>query len=173
MNEGISYDDSRVKKLFEALGSKARARALRGGFKRAATYMRKVAINNLRTTAAGKSQKPLNTATGIHKGIRAETYRKGVGFRVTIAYKKAGRGGGREYGFHKGRYNKAAKPVLLFAERGTKWRKTKSGKRRGALSRYGFMAKTKAQTEGKVTELLKKEILENVKRVAKRYGAQC
>ena len=169
----MQYDDRELQRLFAELDSKQRLRALKGAFRREANQVRKTAINNLRGS--------IRSDRDLERGVRAVVFKRKAGFRVTIGTKKAGKSG-KEYGFHTNRRG-LKKPVLIWAEAGTKWRKTKSkskfmangkwftaGKSRGFMKRYGFMQKTLSDVRGNVTENLHNELIANVKKVAKKHG---
>lgn len=169
----MQYDDRELQRLFAELDSKQRLRALKGAFRREANQVRKTAINNLRGS--------IRSDQDLERGVRAIVFKRKAGFRVTIGTKKAGKSG-KEYGFHTNRRG-LKKPVLIWAEAGTKWRKTKSkskfltngrwltaGKSRGFMKRYGFMQKTLSDVRGNVTENLRNELIINVRKVAEKYG---
>lgn len=168
----MQYDDRELQRLFAELDEPHRLRALKGAFRREANQVRKTAINNLRGS--------IRSDRDLERGIRAIVFKRKAGFRVTIGTKKAGKSG-KEYGFHTNRRG-LKKPVLIWAEAGTKWRKSKTAtkfltpkgwrttKTRGFMKRYGFMQQTLQQVRGSVTEGLHKEIVNNVTRVAKKHG---
>lgn len=169
----IDYSDAELQKLFAQLDTKKRLRALKGAFRREANRVRKTAINNLRGS--------IRSDEDLERGIRAVVFKRKAGFRVTIGTKKAGKNG-KEYGFHTNRRG-LKKPVLIWAEAGTKWRKSKTksrftvggkwytaGKHRGFMKRYGFMQKTLTNVRDSVTDNLHNEVIKNVKRIAKKYG---
>lgn len=173
----IRYDDSNLRKLFADMEPSQRKKALKGAFRREANRIRKVAVNNLRATG-------INHAQELSRGIRAVVFKRDAGFRVTAASRKSNKQGKGERGMHKNRYG-LKKPVLAWAETGTRWRMVKStrahkvkikgrwvtvGKHRGFMRRYGFIKQTKAQVEGTVTESLRKEIADSVIKTAKKYG---
>lgn len=185
----LHYDDENLQRLFEELKPRRRMAALKGAFRRAANRVRKTAVNNLRSS--------IRTDKDLEKGIRAEVLKRKTGFRVTIGSKvmkgryKGTRKGRRLYGrakstwsnfsYHTNRQGKE-KPVLIWAEAGTKWRKTKkptrfivggrwrTGRNRGMMRRYGFMQKTAEEVRGGVTASLHNEVINSVKRVAEKYG---
>lgn len=186
----MTIDDEKLVKLFEALDPKRRRQALKGALRRTANLVRKKAQANLKSSH-------INTSTGLPKGIRRLLYKQKLGFRVTVGTKK--RGGGQNsaaYGYHQGRsYRRAVergvsaarltsyeKPVLLWAENGTKSRRTKAsslwrGSRRkrrghptGSMPRYGFMERTRQEMSPEVDALLKNEINLNIQKIAKKYG---
>lgn len=174
MADDIRYDDGNLQRLFAELEPRRRAQALRGGFRNAANKVRKKAVGNLREA--------IHTDRDLEKGVRAIVFKQQAGFRVTIGTKKAGKNGKGEAGMHTNRRG-LKKPVLIWAEEGTKDRKTKSsgGKRAaryraahrtGRMPKYGFMAKTKAEMRESVTADIRKMVVENVERVARKYGCK-
>lgn len=169
------YDDSNLQRLFAELEPKQRLQALKGGFRREAGQVRKTAINNLRSSG-------IRTDRDLESGVRAVVFKQQAGFRVTVGTKA----GKKQYGFHKNRRGEL-KPILLWAELGTEDRRTKSnsgkhtrqwtgrlrsGHYTGRMKRYGFMAQTLDQVSGTVTENLHNEIIQNVEKVAKKYGCK-
>lgn len=166
------YDDRNLQRLFAELETPQRLRAIKGAFRKAANNVRKTAINNLRGS--------IRTDRDLERGIRALVFKRKAGFRVTIGTRKAGKSG-KEYGFHTNRKG-LKKPVLIWAEAGTKWRKSKgntrykiggvwrTGRTRGFMKRYGFMQQTLDQVRGSVTENLHSEIINSIKQIAKKYG---
>ena len=177
MARDISYDDSNLQRLFVELEPKRRLRAIKGSFRQEANHVRKVAINNLRSSG-------LRTDKDLERGVRSVVFKRAAGFRVTIGTKKAGKNGKGEAGFHTNRRG-LKKPILIWAEEGTEERRTKSkqGSRRraarlrsshrtGRMKRYGFMAQTLSSVRDTVTASLRDTILENVQSAAKKYGCK-
>jgi len=173
----FSYDDSDLRRLFAEMEPKQRLKALKGGFRREANQVRKKAVNNLRSSG-------IRTDRDLESGIRAIVFKRQAGFRVTIGTKKAGKNGGKAYGFHTNRRGEQ-KPVLIWAEGGTDERKTKSnsgrhtrrfvyrlraGHKTGRMRRYGFMKQTRDEVATNVTDNLRNEIIQSVEKVAKKYG---
>lgn len=169
----IQYDDEDLQRLFAEMDTKKRLKALKGAFRRGANRVRKTVLNNLRGS--------IRTDKDLERGVRAVVFKRKAGFRVTIGTKKAGKTG-KEYGFHINRRG-LKKPVLIWAEAGTKWRRTKSkqrfkangkwrtaGTHRGFMKRYGFMQKTAADVRDSVTDNLHNEVINSVRKVAKKYG---
>lgn len=169
----MQYDDEDLQRLFAEMDTKKRLKALKGAFRREANRVRKTALNNLRGS--------IRTDKDLERGVRAVVFKRKAGFRVTIGTKKAGKTG-KEYGFHINRRG-LKKPVLIWAEAGTKWRRTKSkqrfkangkwrtaGTHRGFMKRYGFMQKTAADVRDSVTDNLHNEVINSVRKVAKKYG---
>lgn len=168
----MQYNDAELQKLFAELDTKQRLKALKGAFRREANRVRKTALNNLRGS--------IRSDRDLERGVRAVVFKRKAGFRVTIGTKKAGRSG-KEYGFHINRKG-LKKPVLIWAEAGTKWRKSKkatrymvggkwrTGTTRGFMKRYGFMQKTLTDVRGSVTDSLHNEVINSVKEIAKKHG---
>lgn len=164
----MTVDDENLVKLFKALDPKQREKALKGALMRAGNLLLKEAQTNLKN-------KKINTDTGLPKGIRRLIYKKVLGFRVTVGTGKKGVRGG----FHTNRFGKE-KPVLLWAEGGTKkrftttltriFRRKRRGHSTGWMPRYGFMEKTRQEMSPQIEALLKKEINLNIQRIAKKYG---
>lgn len=175
-----SYDDRNLQKLFAELQPKRRRQAIKGALRRAATKVKRTAISNLGSC--------VNSTPELEKGVRALVWKRRAGFRVTVGEKYADKNGKGEQGFYQSRRQrlkdgKSRKyPVLRWLEDGTKVRKSKSdtlykigdryitGRKRGFIKRYGFMRKTVNQVSGTITETVKSEVINNVKRVAKKYG---
>lgn len=71
-------------------------------------------------------------------------------------------------------------PVLIWAEEGTDYRRTKTKYRffrrgrkshpTGRMKRYGFMRKTLSEVKNSVTDSLHNEIARNIIKTAKKYG---
>lgn len=177
----IQYDDSRLQQLFVELEPKRRLQAIKGAYRKEANRVKKVAVNNLRGSG-------LKSSKDLEKGIRSVVFKKQAGFRVTVGTKKANKKGKGEYGFHTNRRG-LKKPILIWAELGTAERQTKSGgglgslfsrrasrkrksHRTGRMKRYGFIAQTKTSVSGEVTENLRKNFVESVRKVSQKYGAK-
>lgn len=174
MAADLRYDDGNLQRLFAELEPRRRTQALKGGFRKAANNVRKKAVGNLREA--------IRTDRDLEKGVRAIVFKRTAGFRVTIGTKKAGKNGKGEAGMHTNRRG-LKKPVLIWAEEGTKQRTTKSsgGKRAtrlrsshstGSMPRFGFMRKTRDEVRETVTDDMRKMVTENVERVAKKYGCK-
>lgn len=176
MARTIDYNDENLQRLFAELEPKRRLQAIKGGFRREANQVRKTAINNLRSSI--KSNKDLE------KGVRAIVFKRKAGFRVTVGTKRAGKNGKGEAGFHTNRQG-LKKPVLIWAEEGTKERQTKPKKgtrrraarlrashRTGRMKRYGFMAQTLTSVRDTVTNNIHEMVAENVQKVAEKYGCK-
>lgn len=174
----LEYDDSNLQRLWRALDPDKRKKALKGALRREAAKVRRVALGNLRDCVSSNSE--------LERGMRAVVWKRAAGFRVTIgtkaASKKTGKGARGFYISRKtrGKPGATGKPVLVWAETGTERRYTKTktrvftrsrkGHYTGRMKRYGFMRKTRNQVEGSVTDSLRREIVDNIKRTARKYG---
>lgn len=163
----VEYNDGNLQRLFAELEPKRRTQALKGGFRKVANDVRKKAVANLRGE--------IRTDKDLEKGVRAIVFKRKAGFRVTV-------GTSGDKGMHTNRQG-LKKPVLLWAEMGTKLRKTKDGGGRraaryraahntGSMPRYGFLDKTRAQVRDTVTGDMQKMVTENVERIAQKYGCK-
>jgi hypothetical protein len=176
MARTIDYNDENLQRLFAELEPKRRLQAIKGGFRREANQVRKTAINNLRSS--------IQSNKDLEKGVRAIVFKRKAGFRVTVGTKRAGKNGKGEAGFHTNRQG-LKKPVLIWAEEGTKERQTKPKKgtrrraarlrtshRTGRMKRYGFMAQTLTSVRDTVTTNIHEMVAENVQKVAGKYGCK-
>lgn len=176
MARSIDYNDENLQRLFAELKPKRRLQAIKGGFRREANQVRKTAINNLRSS--------IQSNKDLEKGVRAIVFKRKAGFRVTVGTKRAGKNGKGEAGFHTNRQG-LKKPILIWAEEGTKNRKTKpkQGTRRraarlrashstGQMKRYGFMAQTLRSVRDTVTNDIHEMVTDNVQKVAEKYGCK-
>ena len=170
MAKDFQYDDANLQRLFAAMDTQKRLKALKGAFRRQANLVRKTAINNLRGS--------IRSDKDLERGVRAIVFKRKAGFRVTVGTKKAGRSG-KEYGFHKNRRG-LKKPVLIWAEEGTALRHTKNrtrffirtrkGHPTGRMKRYGFLQKAADEVRDSVTDNLHNEVINSVKEIAKKHG---
>lgn len=173
MAVNFEYDDTNLQHMFEALQPKQRLKALRGAFRREANKFRRKAIKNLRSS--------IRSDRDLERGVRTIVFKRAAGFRVTVGTKKANRNGKGEQGMHLNRQG-LKKPVLIWAEEGTESRYTKSktrifrrkrkGHSTGRMKRYGFMAKTRDEISGSITESLHNEVINSIKKEAKKYGCK-
>lgn len=171
----ITYDDSNLMKLFRELSPENRLKAIKGALRRQASKVRRTAVNNLRGSI--RSQ---NDQKGLESGVRAVVFKRKAGFRVTVGTKAGSKKTGKgERGIHTNRRG-LKKPVLIWAEEGTKERHTKTatkiftrsrkGHSTGRMKRYGFLRKTLNEVRGTVTDSLHNEIIQSVTRISKKYG---
>ena len=92
------------------------------------------------------------------------------GFRVTVG---TGRG---NVGFHKTRQG-VLKPVLMWAEDGTEYRRTRGSAKRpsrvtGKMKRYGFLERAKNQTAGRITNDIRDAVVNGIIKTSQKYGCQ-
>lgn len=159
-NKTITYDDSNFYKLYAAMEGKQRVKALKGACRAEANKVRKVAVNNLRASDVIKSN------SRLEKCIWGGSFKKSVGFSVGITTKSKG----KKRGFYTTK-RQGDKPVLLFAENGSKEeRRTKSGHRTGFMPVTAIMATSRRQVRTSVGDDLRKEMLSYTEKVARKYG---
>ena len=147
-----------IKQLLDQLSPKDQRKVMASAMRREANKLKRAAQMNVRASG-------LNTSTRVDKGVYSRVYPKryGLGFMVSV------KPHGAKKGIHRNRYGRE-KPVLMFAEEGTKprnvgprvggssafrkgkyasrkWRDYKrSGHSTGKMPKYGFIEKTE-QTE--------------------------
>lgn len=165
--------------MLQAISPKQQRKAMAGAMRREATRLKKAAQTRVRTSG-------LNAATGVDQGVYARVYpaRYGAGFMVSV------KPHGAKKGIHTNRRG-LKKPVLLFAEEGTKqrnvgprkhstssWRKGKyatsrwrdyqrTGHSTGRMRPYKFLAMTEqAETPG-IEQRLWSQFEKNVAKAAK------
>lgn len=184
MRYTITYDDTRLQRLFDAMSPRMRAKAMRGALRKEARRVRQAAVKNLRTERARlagqggrKSAAAVRTSNReLEKGIRTVVSKKTLGFRVTV-------GTARGKGFYKSRRFTGAGsrevPVLIWLEDGTALRVSSRskiaralgrGKNRGRIPSLRFMEKTRSQESANVTEGIRKATMESVEKTARKYG---
>lgn len=174
----VSYDDSRLTAFFAELDPKKRKAALRGGITRTAGKVLRMARKNLSTATNGRGRK-INTSTGLAKGIRRVVYKREAGFRVTIGTKINRKNASKNQGFHTNRRG-LTKPVLIWAEEGTKprktrtatkfWTRSRKGHSTGVMTPYRFMRKTREEAQRTVPEEIKEDIRKSMTRLIRKYG---
>lgn len=185
MSKDIQYDDSQLQQLFEQLSEKERVKALKGAFRAEARTVRKAAVNNLRSS--------LHSSSGLERGIRTLVFKRQLGFRVTVGtelkWNKDHTAYKTKKGYHTNRRGEE-KPVLIWAEDGTKerrtkgqraWHQTRSGRRRrymyngayrGRMRRYAFMERAKNQVSASVSRSLQENVRKYVQSVALKHGCR-
>lgn len=184
MAESLIYDDRGLQQLVAELEPKRRLRAIRGGIRKEAKRIQKIAVANLRGSG-------LRVTDDMEKGIRALVFKKRSGFRITAKARAANRRGKGEAGMHTNRYGQK-KPVLHFAESGTAERKTRgsigliksmlTGRKRrkskraahstGRMKAYTFMKPTIQYMNTTSTENVQTLIIEELTKTAKKYGCK-
>lgn len=174
----MQYDDYNLRKFFASLTPRNRKKVIKTACRKSGNVVRGVAVKNLRSSGIGN-------AARLSRGIRVVVFNREAGFRVTAASRQASRKTGKgERGMHTNRYG-VKKPVLAWAETGTKWRLVKTdkpvkqrvkgkwvtlGKRRGRLKGYGFMAKTRTEVDSYVGDMIKTEVTSQLVNLAKKNG---
>lgn len=177
----LTYTDHNLEQFWEELGPKRRVQAMRGTMRKEANYVRKTAVGNLRSSG-------LRTDADLERGVRQVVFKNTLGFRVTVGTKgrKTRKNpNAKTYGYHKNRRGQE-KPILIWAEDGTKERHTKHrgflggrlraitniGRRgyRGRMPHYAFMAKTRRETATSVTGGFSDAFRETVAKIALKYG---
>lgn len=155
--------------VFQALDLKDQRKAMRGAIRREGNRLKKHAIIELQSSGIGQG-----TKQRLSKGIRIRVYpdKFGAGFMLSVKPHK-------KQGYHKNRQDKE-KPVLMWAEDGTKYRKTKTKtkvfvrKRKGhvtwRMKRYGFMRKTDEQATRIVEQNLFSNFQKNLERATRKKG---
>ena len=108
--------------MLDAISPKQQRKAIAGAMRREANRLKKAAQTRVRTSG-------LNAATGVDKGVYTRLYpaRYGAGFMVSV------KPHGAKKGIHTNRRG-LKKPVLLFAEQGTKQRNV--GPRKHSTSQW-------------------------------------
>ena len=175
----ITYDDTRLQEMLNRLEPKRRAQALRGGVRKTATRVRRVAVRNLRRSWTRRgSGSGLRAGKEMERGIRRVVYRrKALGFRVTIGSKgRAPRSAEAVVANSQGK----RKPLLMWGEGGTASRHTRTRRdRRGLMRRgrptgempaYGFMSRTREEVRDSVGDEMKDNIRKEITRIARKYG---
>jgi len=144
-------------------------RQLRTAMKRGYTAASKKAIKIAQSSLTSSGPKVQGNSSDWARGIRNYNYSKGGGFKVTV--KPRGK-----KGFHTNRHGKQ-KPILMWAEDGTKERKTrgkgffKTGSlKRGKMPKYGFLEKAEAQMYQEVESSLLPSVEKAVQKAAAKAG---
>ena len=174
----LTYDDSQLRQLFAQMDEKQRAKAMKGGFRSAANLLKRSSISSLRSD--------LNSNRSLEKGVRALVFKRKLGFRVTVGTvmkrTKDRHGWVGVKGFHNN------KPVLIWAEDGTKERRLKGGRGahktkrgfrkrylyngayRGRMRPYQFLVEGQRKVGPQINETLQAGFRASVEKVAKKYG---
>lgn len=170
----MRYNDQNLRNLYADLSPANRKKIIRGACGRVGNTIRKTAVNNLRSSGLGQAEE-------LSSGIYVVVFKRKAGVRVTVAPRKARMNGKGEKGMHRNRYGEK-RPILYWAETGTKWRLSKkptkyringkwvSGKRRGRMKRYGFMSKTQTQVEYTAGRQIKQELIGKLRKLVEKNG---
>lgn len=170
MAETVRDLENPFAEVFQALDLKTQRKVMKSAMRREGNRLKKVAVANLNASGIGRG-----TNRNLSKGIYVRTYpdRYGLGFMVSV------RPHGSRKGIHKNRQG-LEKPVLMWAEDGTRQRRTgkrkrsffslsrftgkhvrnynRDGANRGRMRDYGFLAKTERETADSVEANLFKEL---------------
>lgn len=169
------YTGKEWRELAKQLSQKQIRSALKGAYRREANKAVKIARKHLHSS--GMQVK--GNQADWDKGIRPYVYSRGGGFLVTVKARAKSKRSSREAGMHTNRYG-VKKPILMWAEEGTRYRKTKSktkvfvrmkkGHLTGKMKAYGFMDKATPEMYRSVEQGLFPELEKAVKRQAKKAG---
>lgn len=159
------YTGTEWKELMKRMSSKEIRKVVKRGYTAAGKEALKIARQSLATSGP----KVFGNGTDWPKAIRQHNYSKGGGFMATV--KPRGK-----RGFHNNRYGKE-KPIVMWAEEGTKERKTRGkglfktgSKSRGRMPAYGFLEKVEGQMFQKVESALLPSVEEAVRKAAAKAG---
>ena len=183
MARTLIYDDSQLQKLFAELDEKQRAKAMKGAFRSTANLLKRSAVQNLRSS--------MRSSREMEKGVRALVFKRKLGFRVTVGTVLKKSKDKTHYTTKKGFYTNhqgLEKPVLIWAEDGTKERrlkgsrgthKTKRGFRkrylfngayRGRMPAFQFLVKAKQQVGPQIDQEMQENFRKQVEKASKKYG---
>lgn len=190
MARTLEYDDSQLRRLFAEMDEKQRAKAMKSAFRTTAGRLKLAAQQHVKSS--------IRSDKDLLRGVRALVFKQKLGFRVTVGtvIKRAKNRMGwvGVAGFHKTRQylknpNKySEKPVLIWAEDGTKERRLKGGRGshqtkrgfrkrylfngafRGRMSAYQFIVKANRQVGPQINQTLQENFRKSVEKTAKKYG---
>lgn len=144
--------------LTAALDQKSVRNSLRSALRKSAGRVKQAAVQQMKSRGlgAGSTQK-------LSKSIRTRVYPQNRGFLVTV--KPHGK-----KGYHRNRFGKE-KPVLMWAEEGTKARFTR-GRRRftGSMKAYRFMQRAEDMTSATIEKDLLREYEVQLQKRLKQKG---
>lgn len=175
--------------LLKQLDRKQIKRALKGAYRKEANNAVKIARRHLHSS--GMQVK--GNKADWDKGIRTYVYSRGGGFLVTVKARAKSKRNSKEAGMHANRqYGKpykrgplkgvprkeTKKPILMFAEDGTRLRKTRTnttywprkGHSTGQMRKYGFLEKATPEMFRSVEQGLQPELEKAVEKQAKKAG---
>ena len=145
--------------LMKQMSRRELRKALKSGYRKANNEALKIARQKLGET----SLHVMGNTRDWQRGVRGYIYSRGGGFMVTVK----GRG---KKSMHVNRRGKE-KPVLMWAEEGTKPRKRRhGGGSTGHMRVYNFMRDSEAAMFRKVEEVLAPELEKAVYRAAQKAG---
>ena len=183
MARTLEYDDHQLRELYAQMDEKQRAKAMKGAFRTTANVMRRAAVSFVRSD--------LHSSRDLEKGVRSLVFKQKLGFRVTVGtvVKKAANRSGwvGVKGFHLNRQG-LEKPVLIWAEDGTKERRLKGGRGthktkrgfrkrylfngayRGRMTAYQFIVKANQQVGPQINQTIQDNFRSSMEKTAKKYG---
>lgn len=149
--------------------------SVKRAYRREANKACKIAVQKLRVSGLDVK----GNRSDLEKGIRPFIYPRGGGFLVTVKARGANRQGKGEKGMHTNRTGKR-KPILMWAEEGTDFRKTKSrtkifarkrkGHSTGRMPGYGFLERATPEMYRSVETGLFPEVQAAVNKTAQKAG---
>lgn len=183
MARTLEYDDSQLQRLFAELDEKQRAKAMKGAFRTTANLLKRSAVSNLRSS--------IRSSREMEKGVRALVFKRKLGFRATVGTVLKKSKDKTHYTTKRGFYMNhqgLEKPVLIWAEDGTKERRLKgsrgshrtkrgfrkrylfNGAYRGRMRAYEFIVKANRQVGPQISQTLQENFRSSVEKTAKKYG---
>jgi hypothetical protein len=172
------YTGKEWENLLRQMNGKQIKKSLRGALRAESRKAQKIAQSKLQTSGL----RVQGDTADWKKGIRTRIYpdNKGMGFMITVKARAASRKTGNgEKSMHKNRFG-FKKPILMWAEEGTKSRKTKTqtkwgfrkrkGHSTGRMGAYGFMEAATPEMFQSVEAGLAPEVDKAVTKVAKKCG---
>lgn len=190
MARTLEYDDRQLRELYAQMGEKQRAQAMKGAFRGAARLLRSASVSVLRTDVSSNRE--------LEKGVRALVFKEKLGFRVTVgtvirkARNRMGwvgvKGFYKNKQYYKNPQRYSEKPVLIWAEDGTKERRLRGGRGshqtkrgfrkrylfngafRGRMKPYLFLVEGQRQVGPHINQSLQDNFRTSVEKTAKKYG---
>ena len=166
MAGGLTYTGEDWRKLINMMNARQVRNVVKRSFRAVAKVVRATAVTSLAST-------PINVRgnrSDWKKGIRSRIYSRGGGFSITVK----GVGG---KSMHKNRRG-LLKPILMWAEDGTAFRRTKGkgGKRSstrqsqytGRMPKYGFLERA----EGRMYQQVESELFPKVEQATMTVAAK-
>lgn len=127
------YVSSEVMTLLEHLTPRAVRNSLKGAYRSVAKYVR----SSGRSSLSASSLSVQGNRSDWSRGVRTRVYSRGGGFMLTVK-------GVKGQSMHTNRFGRQ-KPILMWAEDGTRERRTRGGLRRshstGRMPRYGYISR--------------------------------
>lgn len=171
------YTGSEWTALLREMTPKQIRAAVKGAYRAEAKKARAIAVRNLSSSGLDVQ----GNRSDWQKGIRSYIYRNGGGFMITVKA-RGSKDGGKS--MHVNRFG-FKKPILMWAEEGTKPRKTKSnggshartfvrrlrkGHATGSMPAYGFLARSAPEMYRTVEQDLYGEVEKAVEKKAAKLG---